>query len=229
MNIKSLVIFVGFVLTSQVIRAQNFDGDSIYYTPIPKNETDKKVSSESIDDKLFIYFFNLQVGPLIGCNNCGERKEITFTASTIHGITIGKKLRTGLGIGLDSYYSWQTMPLFASASWDLFGTKNTNALFIQFNYGWAKPWLNESAQTSYGYKSVSGGRMINTQLGYRIKYHDLKISFGIGYKFQRASVHFEYPNYYYWFDGSPIQGRSSTMKIQEDMNRLMFSMAIGWK
>ena len=99
------------------VNAQDFEADSVYYTPIsksvesPKKKAPAKIFVDTVQHgKSIEYFFNIQVGPLIGCNDCGESKEVTFTSSTIHGITIGKKLRTGIGIGFDSYDTWQTMP-----------------------------------------------------------------------------------------------------------------------
>src|SRR6478752_2997820 len=192
MKITTPPLLIALLLVTAELHAQNFDADSVYYTPI-SSDNKKQVRHGGIfrdtikNDKLYGYFFNLQVGSLIGCNDCSEGKEITFTASTIHGVTIGKKLRTGVGIGLDSYYAWQTMPVFISVSTDLFGTKNTNAIFIQINYGWSQSWYNESHR-EYGFKDTEGGRMVGTQLGYRIKYHDLKISISVGTKYQRVQA-----------------------------------------
>ena len=233
MRIRVAFSFLALLLVATEIHAQNFDADSIHYTPIlvrvEKQDHRSKVFLDTIiTDKKITYFFNLQVGSLIGCNDCSAGKEITFTSSTTHGITIGKKLRTGVGIGLDSYYEWHTMPLFGSVSWDVLGTKNTSAVFVQFNYGWSKSWRNESHQ-GYGFESVDGGRMVSTQLGYRLKYYDLRISLSVGTKYQRVSANYEFPTYYYTEEGLWVQGSSSTRTIQESMNRLMFSLTVGWK
>ncbi len=233
MSARTTFSLIALLLTVTEIQAQNFDADSVYYTPIPagvekQNHRIKAFQDTIKNDKKYSYFFTLQVGSLIGCNDCSEGKEITFASSTIHGITIGKKLRTGLGIGLDSYYAWHTMPIFGSVSWDIFGTKNTSALFVQFNYGWSKPWLNKSRR-EYGFEDVEGGRMVSTQIGYRLKYHDLRISLSVGTKYQRVFANYEYPTYYYTEEGLMVQGTSSTRTIQESMNRLMFSLTVGWK
>jgi len=236
MKVKCTFILVGLMLIAQAIHAQNFDADSVYYTPIPKTveSVSKETSPRMIfrdtvqNDKLIQYFFNVQAGPMIGCKECEKGKEVTFTSSTVHGITVGKKLRTGLGVGFDSYYSWQTLPLFGSASWDVIGTRNTQALFVQFNYGWSKPWRKQTAweNTPTG---VDGGRMISTQIGYRIKYHDMRISLAAGSKFQRVYTYYETPSYYYLEDGTMVQGPSNRTTIKADMRRLMISMTIGWK
>jgi hypothetical protein len=185
-----IVITIAVLLTlNTVANGQDFDADSIYYTPIPKGklpEPEKKRSpfqeaptlpgDSAKSGRLVGYFFNLQVGSLIGCDDCIAEKEVTITASTVHGVTIGNKFRIGGGIGFDSYYHWETMPLFGSVSWDVLGTKNTTALFVQVNYGWAMPWRTEKAW-EFGSTGVEGGQMVYGMAGLRLKYHDMRISF----------------------------------------------------
>ena len=250
-----IVLIVLLVANSLTVCAQDFDADSIYYTPIPKvnpAEQSRKsnysvddesleqprkpnpfatglVSSDSVISEQFVgYFFNVQVGSLIGCSDCIAEKEVSFTASTVHGITIGKKLRVGGGVGFDSYYGWQTVPFFGSVSFDLLGSKNTNAFFIQCNYGWSSPWRTEKAwevmQTS-----VEGGQMFYGMAGVRLKYYDLRLSFTLGGKVQEVYSYFDSPTYYYDINGNPISGTSSRTTIAETMKRFAATVTIGWK
>lgn len=219
--------------TAVDLHAQNFDGDSIYYTPIPhptvkEKKSAKRIFQDTVSAQRYVtYFFNLQVGTLIGCSDCDEAKEVTLTSSTTHGVALGKKLRAGVGIGLDTYENWKTMPLFGSVSWDVFGTKNTNALFVQVKYGWSESWINNH-DDAYGFTDTGGGRMADIQLGYRIKHRDMNIAFSVGTKFQRVYSYFEYPNYLYR-NGEVVQGPSSTTTIQQDMSRLSIGVTIGWR
>ena len=221
--------------------AQDFDADSIYYTPIPKGkaaEQEKKSNpfkevpaqpgDTAIRQRYIQYFFNVQVGSLIGCEDCVSDKEVTFTASTVHGVTIGDKFRIGGGIGFDSYYGWQTMPTFGSISWDLLGTRNTNALFLQLNYGFALPWRTEK-QWDYRVTNFEGGQMVYGMAGLRLKYHDLRIAFTIGGKFQSVTSYYETPTFYYDVNGVPVQGASGKTTIAESMKRLALGVTIGWK
>lgn len=224
MKFKCVFILVSLVLTAQVIHAQDFDADSIYYSTISKSATKKtfprKIFVDTVkNSKPIEYFFDVQMGPLIGCTNCGDGKAVTFTSSTIHGVTIGRKLRAGLGVGLDSYYSWQTMPFFGNVSWDLIGTKNTQAIVVQFGYGWSMAW-REKRMFDNSFTGTDGGRMMNAQIGYRIKYHDLKISLAAGTKLQRLYTYVEYSSGY---------ATPNKMTTKYDMQRLMISLAIGWK
>jgi len=177
------------------------------------------------------YFFNIQTGALIGCNECDKGKEFTFSAATVQGITIGKKFRTGIGLGFDSYQNWQTIPLYGMASWDLIGNKTKNALFVQINYGWAHPWfVRDGSYANYSsdpFSNVAGGRMLNPQIGYRIKYYNLKLSMAIGYKFQR--MHYSKPSYYYTNCLTCDFPQQTLDEVTQDMNRVQLMMSIGWK
>ena len=217
--------------------SSEFDADSIYYTPIPIEEllVREKKNLFQVDPadsakrtKFIDYFFNLQLGSLVGCSDCIADKEVTFTASTVHGVTIGKKFRIGGGIGFDSYYGWKTMPLFGSASFDVLGTKNSNALFVQANYGWSLPWKQEQ-EWENGAKDVDGGQMFYGMAGLRLKYHDMRISFTLGGKFQSLTSYFEVPTFYYDVYGIPFQGASSKTTIVESIRRFAMGVTIGWK
>jgi len=226
-------LFVWLLITMNVMtgfsQEHNSDSDSVYYTsiPKPKPEVDEREVKSS---KRFEYFFNIQTGALVGCNDCNKGKEFTFSAATVQGVTIGNKFRTGIGIGFDSYQNWQTLPLFGMASWDLIGNKTRNAVFIQMAYGWAHPWfVRDGAYSNYSsdpFSSVSGGRMINPQIGYRMKYYNLRLSMAIGYKFQRISYDSKLYTYCPYCDFAPT---ASTAEITQDMNRVQLVMSVGWK
>lgn len=228
---KGLGIFILMVSATVMALAQDFDSDSIYYTPIekfPNHNLEEEKLPVVTDQNKVSYFFFIQSGALVGCKDCTFKREISFSTSTVHGITLGNKLRIGAGIGLDTYQNWQTLPIFGSISWDLFGNKNKNALFIQFNYGWAK--ARENKYTFANYQIIDGGSMISTQVGYRIRYHDLRIALGVGSKYQKVSASYQYPSYYYdYINNRSIEGDLNTVTLRESLKRFSLMMAIGWK
>lgn len=233
MTIRYTLSLLVVLILSGTVDAQDFEADSIYYTPISKKTGNKPTPKKIFEDTItrrggFEYFFNVQVGSLVGCNDCGQGKDVTTTATTVHGVTIGRKLRVGGGIGLDSYRAWQTLPIFGSVSWDLLGTRNTQALFVQFQYGWAAgAWRrHEPWDTNF---EVDGRQMINPGIGYRIKYHDVTIALAAGAKIQRVLTTWEYPSYYYTQEGMWVEGTPNKTTIREDMSRFMITMVIGWK
>lgn len=217
------------------VNAQNFEADSVYYSLIPREPqkpTKKTTLLRIFKDTTryaprFQYFFNVQVGPVIGDDDHNGNNDITFTTSTLHGITLGRKLRAGIGLGFDSYDSWQSTPLYGSVSWDLLGTKNTQALFAQFDYGWSKAWKQRD-DTDFDLADSKGGKMYNALIGYRIKYHKLKIGLSVGSKFQQVYAYYEYPTYYYTVEGIIMEGSPTKKTIQKDMKRLILSLVIGW-
>ena len=173
------------------------------------------------------YFFTFGMGSIIGCNQCKiTGKVASLSASTVHGVRVGKRLSLGAGIGFDSYENWKTLPLFGAAAWDLFGNKNK--VFLQFRYGYAYAWINNQAK-EYGYKSDQGGKMISSSLGYKISYGDIRLSFSVGYKFQRVFSNYEVFNWnacpYCAFASLAPQKK----EVRTDMNRFVFDMTIGWK
>jgi hypothetical protein len=166
------------------------------------------------------------MGAMLGCQQChATGPTASFTTSLVQGVHIGKKGSMGAGIAFDAYENWKTLPLFGSASWDLFGKKNK--FFVQLNYGYAGAWINKDGKT-YGYKKSEGGKMINPLLGYRIQSGTVRIIFSAGYKFQRVFATYDYPTYH----SDPIYSSfalpPSTTVVRVDMNRFVMGMAVGW-
>ncbi len=206
------------VLTLSILLTQAFG----LFSQGHLNNQDTTVSAKGPE-----YFFFVQSGTLVGCYDCSKGKELSFTAATVHGIKVGKRLRVGGGLGFDSYYGWNIMPVFGSASWDLFSKRN--AFFIQLNYGGALKSWKHSQFDEYGYQGAEGGRMVNPMVGYRLRYHDLSLSLMAGYKYQQVSSSYEYPSYYWDPVRGQLMGDPSTTTVLQEMNRFMLSMSIGWK
>ncbi|MEP6734914.1 MAG: hypothetical protein ABJA70_05315 [Chryseolinea sp.] len=220
----SLLIMIA--LAFQPAIAQEYDSDSVYYTKMTRpaagtlNRKHAAFRDTIKHSTLVNYYFQINSGASIGCSNCDAGWEYTYSLSTIHGVTVGRKLRLGGGTGFDSYTRWRTMPFYANVSYDLFGTKDTHAFFVQAQYGGAIGWYTRTDQ-DYGLKEDHGGKYMAAQLGYRIKYHGLRISIITGFKRQDVSTYYEYPN----------EGRTApnTQTNKREMQRLTLSLGIGWK
>jgi hypothetical protein len=175
------------------------------------------------------YYFSFGMGAMIGCEQCkATGTTASFTTSMVHGVRIGRKGSVGAGVAFDAYENWKTLPLFGSASWDLFG--KSNKVFVQLNYGYASAWINKADAMAYGYKSSTGGKMINPLLGYRIQSGNVRILFSVGFKFQRVFSSYNYPTYYaYPTYASFAPLPPNTKVIRMDMSRLAVGMGISWK
>ncbi len=186
----------------------------------------QNVPSDSLRKGRIEYYFQFRSGALIGCSPCSSGKQINFSGSTVHGIKIGRKLRVGAGAGLDSYFEWNTLPVFGNVSWDLFGKRN--AVFVEFAYGGALALWRPYYREEYGFQKSNAGKMYSYGVGYRIKYDKMRISVGLGHKTQHAVSYYEYRNYY-WHNNKQILGEPSRKIVKNEMNRLVVWMAIGWK
>lgn len=204
---KLIVLLIGNLITGVTAFAQHDDQDSL--------------SMRKIE-----YYFQFQSGALIGCTSCSDGKQISFSGSTTHGIKIGRKLRVGAGVGLDSYFEWNTMPLFGSISWDLIGKKNV--LFVEMNYGGALASWRPIDYQEYGFQKTNAGKMYSYGLGYRIRYEKIRISMGVGRKTQLVTSYYEYPTYY-WNNNNYVLGDPSRKTVKNEMSRLQVWLAVGWK
>lgn len=214
------------------MQAQEFDADSVYYSPISKSKSKPKskplpIFRDTVPAGKYIgYFFNMNMGPLIGCDDCIS-KDVMFSFSTIHGVTVGRKLRTGIGAGFDSYTTWNTIPLFGNVSFDIAGTKNTHALFIQVQYGWAHAW-HQKLESEWGLAGTTGGTYLSGQLGYRLRYHSVRFAILAGLKQQTVKSHFEYPGNLFFEDGIWKTGPLTTTDMTTRMDRFVVTLSIGW-
>lgn len=185
-------------------------------------------SSGSAKKKLPEYFFQVQTGALVGCSSCSDGKQISFTASTTHGIKIGRKLRVGTGVGLDAYNNWNVVPYFGSISWDFPGKRN--ALFVHMNYGGTLASWRSFQWYDYGLKDSYMSGNFTYGIGYRLTYDKLRLSIGFGEKRQVLHSYYEYPTYYFDVQRNMyLPGTPSTKTVKTQMNRLAIWMAIGWK
>lgn len=160
------------------------------------------------------YFNTFLAGGLIGEKGNGTG----VTLSTIHGVRL-KRAAFGAGIGFDSYFDWKTLPIFGSVSFD-FGKIRSNALFVQFNAGYAETWLVRDEEEWMPPYREYGGTMVASSLGYRITKERFSLYVMAGHKFQRAHITYE-PMLWSTFAPTVRQ------RIEEDMNRLVVQIGFG--
>lgn len=183
---------------------------------------------DSVQTPKVAYYGYLQTGALVGCKLCSGGQQITFTSAVVQGISIGKRLRLGVGAGFDSYYGWQVVPLFGSFEVDLIRFHPKQAIVFHFQYGGATARLNDEFKR-YGYSKVEAGRMVYPQLGYRFQYHDLTLGFIIGYKYQRLESSYEYPVYQPSFMGTSLLMDYNRTVLEQRISRFAATIQIGWK
>lgn len=229
-----LVLVCALAIVIPRLKGQDPLFDTVHYTPIPRTYgmTRKEISSmEMVRYDTAItsgvhYFGILQTGALAGCRDCVNEHGVSFSSTLTNGVTLGRKLRAGFGLGIDSYRDWETMPLFGMVAWDVIGNIDRNGLFIAFAAGTSKAW-RENTLNEYGLEHVKGGRMLAPQIGYRIRYHDVSLGLSLGIRSQRVFTFYEYPNWIW--TGADYQQMTARYSVKQDMSRLQIVVSVGWR
>jgi hypothetical protein len=185
----------------------------VYFACVSFFVAGQSVSSEPPKRK-FTYFNSFLAGALGGESGKGTG----LSMSTTHGVRF-KKIALGAGVGLDSYMDWKTLPVFGSVSFD-FARIKSNALFLQFNGGYAEAWLVRDEELWMPEYRDYGGTMVSSLIGYRITKEKFSVYMLAGHKFQRAHSAYETE---FWSSFSTQFKRF----IEEDMNRLVVQIGFG--
>ncbi|MEJ1237827.1 hypothetical protein WBG78_06860 [Chryseolinea sp. T2] len=228
-----MLVALTCIVTATDAQNTDFDSDSIYYTPLsrtPPATVERSVSVFRDTAKVgqfTRYYFDVGMAMLAGCS-CGTGPEFTSSTSTIHGVTLGRKLRVGAGVGFDTYVGWLAAPMFGSVGYDLVGTRNTHALFVQGQYGFSFAWFQ-------GYTNAllpdeqHGGPMFAALAGYRLRYHNLRIAISAGFKQQKAITVYETETWMPSETGGMVPGTPSHTTIETTMGRGVLNLAFSWK
>lgn len=142
----------------------------------------------------------------------------TITTSLVPGVRFNR-IALGVGVGYDTYDYWETLPIFATVSYDVLRPAK-GALFLQLDGGYAKAWARQSNLID-GISELEGGYTFHPIIGYRMHYEKLTFYLSAGYKIQRLSYSF----------GSPAAattwawGWSTT--VTQDIERLSIQVGIG--
>lgn len=163
--------------------------------------------------------FAVQVGAITDETHTG------FSLSAIPLVSITTNFSAGVGVGLDSYASLRTLPLFGQLAYDVGAGKNKFRMGL--GYGYAKAYLTDkNLENAYGYESSRGGRLITPQIGYLVNYDKIGIGFFVGMKFQRVQHQYQYPVYNDLRIAGPPSG--GTTNVQLNKRSGFFSLVVIW-
>ncbi|MFO7257472.1 MAG: hypothetical protein DIU61_007255 [Bacteroidota bacterium] len=154
------------------------------------------------------YYNRTSTGILVG----GEPRYLTGGVTTIHGISVGP-LAMGIGVGIEGYQRWRTVPIFGSLSYHPGDTRESGP-FIQLNMGHTNcKFLPE--QESIRVDGRDWGFMFSTLAGYQIAAGKLLVNFSAGYQKQKLRAKYS----------AGLAFVSYT--LEEEADRFVFKIGVG--
>ena len=143
---------------------------------------------------------------------------VGVTLTMVNGYAFNPHVRVGLGVGLESYgyNSLSTAPVFLSLS-GLVNKRRWSPYYF-LNAGGSTAWVN---QGGYGVNTydTKGGLMLQPGVGYRYNVGKVGVSFGIGYKMQKARVRYRWED---WNTGNQME-----IEVDERRTLRRLSMTVG--
>jgi hypothetical protein len=109
---------------------------------------------------------------------------------TINGYQFTKYIGTGLGVGLNKYGNYVTLPVYAQIKGYLLEQKVSPFYFGDIGYGFA--WKSANADDYFDVMNVTGGLYWQLGLGYQINFYKSSMTFSFGYINQDSRSEYTY-------------------------------------
>ena len=109
---------------------------------------------------------------------------------TINGYQFNKYLGTGLGIGLNKYGNYVTLPIYAQVKGYLLNRKVSPYYFGDIGYGFA--WKSADSDAYFDVMKVTGGLYWQLGLGYQVNFSNSAMTFSLGYINQDSKAEYTY-------------------------------------
>jgi hypothetical protein len=162
----------------------------------------------------FPYFNALQGGVLTGDEGVGTTPSFTM----YHGVRVDRA-SFALGLGIDQYERWRTVPISFLISYDIIKW-DKSAFYIGANAGFSRAHMKFDWQY-FENVSTPHGIMANPVLGYRLSLGKVKLYAAAGYKYQR--IRYTYTGEYYY----EFNGNAHTMARIENLQRIHVTLGAG--
>jgi len=114
-----------------------------------------------------------------------------------------------LGIGLNRYGNYTSLPLYATVKGYLFDRNISPFYFGDIGYGFA--WRNNKELDGYDVDNVKGGLYWQLGAGYQLNYYKSSLVFTLGYSLQSSTADYTYQ---YWaVDGVEVSEKRIIRRI----------------
>lgn len=130
------------------------------------------------------FFHEIRGGLLFGEEN------VSGTIHTINGYQFNRYLGTGLGLGVNKYGNYITMPIYASVKGFLFDKVISPFYFGDIGYGFA--WKTNKNDNVFELDNVQGGYYWQLGLGYQFNFYNSSLVLALGYSNQDSKADYIY-------------------------------------
>jgi hypothetical protein len=168
--------------------------------------------------KIGKFFHQLDVGLQLSSENTDYALHI------INGYQFNQFLGTGLGLGMEQYGDFTTLPLFAQVRGYLRNHRVTPFYHGSVGYGFA--WYDNPDNVNEVEFETKGGLYWEIGVGYKVHFKPLSLLFNLGYKQQVTVRDFESPHYYAPWSSFRAPG-SDSMEISEKTTFRRLSFGVG--
>ena len=162
------------------------------------------------------YYNAFLTGALIGCGECANGKDFTFSFLTLQGVRLQSGVKLALGAGMDVYNEWRLFPVVGAITIDRELRENAFYFHLNAGYSWGRYLEDLESEISLNQR---GGFTVNPMIGYRIGKGKSRIYVQAGYKLQYAKVSYTSP----WWWGPP-----PTITREYDLSRVVVQMGFGF-
>lgn len=153
--------------------------------------------------ELNTFYHELRGGLLFGDEN------VSGTINTINGYQFNQYLGTALGVGMNKYGNYITLPIYASIKGYLKDQKVAPFYFGDVGYGFA--WNSNNAEDAFVVENVKGGLYWQVGAGYQINFYNSSLVLSLGYINQQSSADYTYR---YWaVDGVEVSEKRLLRRI----------------
>ena len=172
-------------------------------------EMDKRIGSAP-GLHLNSFFHELRGGLLFGDEN------IDVSIHSLNGYQFSKYLGTGLGVGVNKFGNYVTLPIYATIKGYLKDGSVSPFYYGDIGYGFA--WDTNKNKDYYIVEDVQGGLYWQVGVGYQFNFYKSALVLSLGYINQQSSA--EYTTYGWWGVGD--------IEVSENrlLRRVSFSVGI---
>ncbi len=116
--------------------------------------------------------------------------QVSFAVHTLNGYQFNQYLGTGLGIGLNTFGDYLTMPVYATVKGYILDRKVSPFYFGDVGYGFA--WHSNNNSDYYQVSNLKGGYYWQLGMGYQVNFSNSAFIMAIGYTNQDSQADYEY-------------------------------------